>query len=270
MTDNNQLRTTFGTRAFFIVIFLSAMTACGFTGGTRPFVVEFVPTDVGKPTSRVILDTFEVESDAAVRFMPGNSGTTIGAFSKGDEKTLALSIADSLDAIKWPQATATKDDLAVHVILRRHVLAAGWDMAVLAIVAWAMVDADGEVVHREQFYATIHSKNKMWTLGHLKDLANQAIANRVIASSLVIASARNIDELKPDGNTFASLSEAIQNLPAEFSIPPIIVPGQSSMTWLGRKFNGAPNVVYAGAREGLDWHQYDKTIPINWAERLSL
>jgi len=268
MTKSNQPSTTFGTKAFFIVIFLSAMTACGFTGGTRPFVIEFASTDAGTLTNRVILDTFEVESDAAIRFMPENSGTTIGAFSKGDEKTLALSIADSLNAIKWPQPTATKEDLNLHVILRRHVLAAGWDMAVLAIVAWAMVDADGELVYREQFYTTIHSKNKMWTLGHLKDLANQAIANRVIASSLVIASARNIDELKPDGNTFASLGEAIQSLPSGFSIPPIIVPSQSSMTWMGRKFKSRPKVVY-GVSKGIDWHQYDKTIPIKWAERVS-
>ena len=56
-----------GSRVFLTAISLAAVTACGFTGGTRPFVVEFEAADASALVTRVTLNSFEVEEEAAIR-----------------------------------------------------------------------------------------------------------------------------------------------------------------------------------------------------------
>ena len=258
-----------GSRVFLTAISLAAVTACGFAGGTRPFVVEFEATDASALVRRVTLDSFEIEKEAAIRFSPENPGVTIGAFGEDDREILAQSVEDSLVAIDWPPPTTIEEDLKLHIVLRRHVLAAGWDMAVLAIVAWAIVDSDGKLIYHEQFYATVHSENKMWTLGYLKNRANQVIARRVVGSSVVIAAGGSIDGSMTHENTFASFAEAKETVPSKYWIPPIIVPGQNTGVFLGVKTSSSPKTIYEGAREEISWDQYDKTVPFNWGARVN-
>ncbi len=232
------------------------LTGCaGVLGGTRPFVLPLEAPAGSVPRAAVSLAGFEVAPGA--NEVKATGTFPLGAFGEDDRRVVERSFRDTLARASWPEAPPPVRDWKLHVLLRRHLVAHSTSSGgVLACVGWALVSGDGRVVFSEQFYASVagagsgrrNGEKVPDNLGRVKDALHRAIVERIVATSVRLAS-------EPDGaprppavaHTYETIQEAAQPLPTRLTtimgIPPI-------------------------AHRRVDWTLIDPQPPIDWARRL--
>jgi hypothetical protein len=137
--------------------------------------------------------------ERSIRLSPvelGSEGTAFDAgfvgvsnFTRDDLETLELSLRDTLAQFEAGSVSVSGDPIDIHVLVRRHLVAAdGGRKAAMACVAWSAT-ADGRVLYEEQFFATASDfmLGKLWVPGAIKDDVNRRVVHRITQAIIYLA-----------------------------------------------------------------------------------
>lgn len=183
----------------------------GTFGGTNRFVLDIVTSTPHAPLAFGSLRIAEGANKL------DSTGTYhIGAFGEDDRKTLEASFRDTLTRLNDSGFRTDERPLTVHVLLRRYFVAhSNNDGAILAVVAFAVSDATGALVHADQFYASAQADDVagLATVGKVSDMINEAITERIVKQSLGLAERPTRQAVPAVDHTYDSIDAAAQPLP---------------------------------------------------------
>lgn len=186
----------------------------GFLGGTKDVTVEIDATEMAS-----LLRTLRVGS---VTIAGENEIDSVGTFHVGDfddneREIIDEALTETFASIAWPSGSEQWD---VHVVVRHYYVAhSNSDGGIVAGVAWAMVAPDDRVVFSEEFYAAAQKSDmeRRRTLGHLKELINTAVVQRVAETGVRLAGAEEPGAVSPIVThlTHPTLQEAAVGMPED-------------------------------------------------------
>lgn len=239
----------------------SALSACGTTGKTSPFVLELDPPKSQKAVFDIRIASAAMEPDAAI-FHSVNVQTW-GKFETDDLRNIEQSLRDTIAPQIPATIPSTGPRLDVHLVIRRYMVSvSNTGGAVLTGVAWAATDSDGKLIFHEQFYAA-ESVYLVGTIGLLKESVHKAIVLRIATTSLALAAGPAAEKARPTtfDNTYTTLEEAASQLPKTMvsmgvPFPTAISPTASVVGILTP--NGVLTVQWnaAKASRDFDWQGY--------------
>lgn len=230
-------------RAILLVVAMLG-PGCGLFGGTRAKTVAITPV---ADAPAVAIGSLTLEPGQTKL---ANVGTfAIGEYKSKDLDALQQSLQQSLRQSRGEPIGGQAH--RVHVVIRRFLVSHSNTAGVaLACVAWAMTDANGELVYHEQFYAadSVH----LWgTIGRLKEHVHQGIVARVLGSARSIASGGDPVTAQ---YTFADFDAAAAGLPHQLRSVYL------STALLGGGYgfrvstvDGSADLGWARQQEHVDW-----------------
>jgi hypothetical protein len=246
------------------VAIVAAVAGCGTTGTTSRLTHELEPGIGRSLVSDVRVASAAADADAT-RFLVVGRVHPWGRFDAEDLRNVEGSLGDTIRSHTPAQFRASRPALDVHLVIRRYAVAiSNTGGAVLAIVAWAAVDAQRKVLFQEQFYAW-SSGYLVVTVGMLKDTVHRAIVRRVATTSLALASEPGHFAGKPVtvANTSTSLEEAVSHLPDTLSTQGnafLMSSGSNALLAIGAAVPQATarNIPWRSTRVGepFDWPAY--------------
>jgi hypothetical protein len=199
--------------AALLLVVCAVLSACGTTGGTSPFVVPLHPPKSQKITSEIRVASAAMEPEAAD--LRALNVQPWGTFGPNDLKNIRQSLHDTIAPHLPATSLATGSRLDLHVVIRRYaVRTSNTAGAVLACVAWAATNAQGELIYKEQFFAS-SAGYLVTTIGLIKDSVHIALIRRIATISLALATEPVVTPLPSVfKGTSTSLEEAVSRLPS--------------------------------------------------------
>lgn len=206
------------TQRYLLLIALTllvcaALSACGTTGKTSPFVLALDLPEGQKAVSDIRVASAAMDPDAAI-FNAVNVYPW-GKFEPDDLRNIEQSLRDTIAPQLPATIRSTGPRLDVHLMIRRYMVSvSNTGGAVLASVTWAATDSDGKLIYHEQFYAA-EAVYIVGTIGLLKESVHKAIVRRIATTSLALAAGPAATRAWPTtfDNTYTSLEEAASRLP---------------------------------------------------------
>lgn len=248
-------------RLCLLVALCVAIAGCGTTGATKTFVLPIDSAATNSLEYPLKLGSFAVAEDA--NFVIAAGTNEWGTFDEADQHNFAWSMQATLDNIDGQFADEAAPSWEIHVLLRRHVIAHDNSSAgVLVCVSWALASASGAVVYEEQFYAADRVV-LVGTLGGVKNSVNRAVAQRIVESSLRLASSEPLSSTRVE-DTYDTITEAANTLPAQYQSLAIVR--------FHRLADGilVPSVVRPQDEtvKTVEWEEFDAKEPVNWQQHL--
>lgn len=240
-----------------------ALAGCGITGTTSRLTHELRAGTGESLVSDVRVASAAADADAT-RFLVVGRVHPWGRFEAEDLRNIEGSLVDTIRANTPAQFRASQPPLDVHLVIRRYVVAiSNTGGAVLAIAAWAAVDAERRIVFEEQFYAW-DSGYLVVTVGMLKETVHRAIVRRVATTSMALASGPGYARARtPVANTSTSLEEAVSRLPGTLRTKGnafLMSSGSNALLAIGAVVPQATarNIPWRSAQveEAFDWPAY--------------
>lgn len=178
-----------------------------------PVAVKLPRANGAEPKATLVLASLAAEPNAK-GFPPG--GIATASFSAADLKVLEQSFGDTIRGANGPRPDGPKDELRLHVVIRRYVVGSAGNSSVekgaIACVGWAAVSGE-RVIHHEQFYAT--SRRKMGTSSANKNTVDQAIVERVVRTAAKLAGLLATSDASgtPTAHTYDRFEDAQNSIP---------------------------------------------------------
>jgi hypothetical protein len=198
--------------ALAMLVSFAAQAQSGLFGGTREVSVEVDSTATASLLRSVRLGSVVIAG--------ANEIDSVGTFHVGDfddkeREIIEQALTAAFASVPWPGGSEQWD---VHVVIRHYYVAhSNNDGGIVAGVAWAMIESDDRIVFSDEFYAAAQKSDmeRRRTLGHLKELINTAIVDRVAQTSLRLAGAEDPTAVSPVAThlTHASVQEAAVGMP---------------------------------------------------------
>ena len=161
------------------------LAGCGTTGTTSRFTLALDPVTPAQAHTSIRVAPATMAPDAPRLYVA--NVYEWGRFDTEDLVNLEQSLAVTITAHRSERPGATNAELTIHLRVRRYLVGlSNTAGAVLACVAWAAVNAAGQIVFEEQFYAP-GAGAYVGTIGGLKDAVHKAIVRRVATTSLYLA-----------------------------------------------------------------------------------
>jgi len=239
------MKATNGTNLGALLLLISSLggfSSCGMFGGTTAFTLKNgIPSVTGVRLSFEELAR-EPESAKTVAVMV----YPFSGYDASTEKNLASSLGNTIAAMN-PSAAEPERKIAVHVIMRRYMIAASNEAgAVLACVSWALVE-QRRVIFSEQFYAAAQGRLTK-TVGAVKDDAARAIVQRIALRAAWASRPPSERGGAPvTEKTFDDIDSAVFQIPAEFVTTTTIASG-----------------VYLAASKSPQWGWAEVSRPFEW------
>ena len=247
-------------RTLTLIGIASLLSGCGTTGTTSRFTLPLDPaTPVSAARSLHVVPATMAADAARFHAVAVNDW---GQFTAEDLANISQSLAATIDSHRKARPAPDDARFDIHLQVRRYIVgSSNTGAAVLACVAWAMVNPDGQVIYSSQFYAA-GAMVYLGTVGGVKNEIHKAIVRRIATTALYVAAdpASAVPRPTEFERSYEELDDAIANLP-------VVMLSRGDPYGMAAGDPGALFVV--SAIERIQWEEAKPPTDFDWAAYLA-